>query len=259
MGNKERGGTAQKIFPPSKSIGPSNPPREPADILFIRKHLLWVYEKLLQYFGPQNWWPGDNPFEVMLGAVLTQNTAWRNVEKAILNLKDLDLVTPEAIFTAPYAKVSNALKPSGYFNIKTKRVLAMCQFILENGTGGINPQILTWPQEKLRNALLGVRGIGPETADSILLYAAGKPSFVVDTYTRRLLARHSLGEGNEAYEDIRRFFMGVLQPETAFYNEYHALIVKVGHNFCSPNSPKCESCPLGTAFENKKKHLDIDR
>lgn len=206
---------------------------------------MWVYEKLLGYFGPRKWWPGDNPFEIMLGAVLTQNTAWRNVEKAIGNLKALSLTTPEAIRKADVTHLAEALRPSGYYNVKTRRVLALVDFILENGKGGLCPEVLSWPMERLRENLLKVNGVGEETADSITLYAAGYPSFVCDAYTKRLLIRHFGALGEESYGEIRSWFMDSLPEDVALYNELHALIVAVGHNFCTPKGDRCPSCPLG--------------
>jgi endonuclease-3 related protein len=202
-------------------------------------------DKLSERFGDLRWWPGDNPFEIMLGAVLTQNTAWRNVEKAIANLKAGGLTTPEKIKAAEVSVLSEALRPSGYFNVKTGRVLSLVDFVLANGKGGLAPEILSWPMKKLRESLLNVKGIGPETADSVVLYAAGHPSFVVDAYTRRLLARHFNADGSETYDEIRDWVMGSLPRKTRLYNDFHALIVAAGHNFCSPKGQKCHACPLG--------------
>ncbi|MDR2406350.1 MAG: endonuclease III domain-containing protein [Deltaproteobacteria bacterium] len=204
-----------------------------------------IYRRLLKHFGKLNWWPGENPFEVMVGAVLTQNTSWRNVEKAIKLLKENGLSTPEAIISAQKDVLLSALKPSGYFNVKAKRLTSLCQAILDKGSGGLYPDILKLPEEELRETLLGVKGVGPETADSIVLYAANYPSFVVDTYTRRLLSRHGLISGNPPYEAIRRFFMDNIPKDAVLYNEYHALIVACGHHFCSPKNPSCSMCPLG--------------
>jgi endonuclease-3 related protein len=179
----------------------------------------------------------------MVGAILTQNTAWRNVEKAIDNLRANKLLSAEAIDQAPQS-VLEAIRPSGYYNVKGKRLFSLVKFILANGRGGQRPQILDWPMETLRPALLSVNGIGPETADCILLYAALQPSFVVDLYTRRLLSRHGLALGHEPYEEIRAWFMRSLPSDVKLYNEFHALIVAAGHHNCYPRSPKCPVCPL---------------
>jgi endonuclease-3 related protein len=182
----------------------------------------------------------------MTGAVLTQNTAWRNVERAIANLKAKGLDTPEALLAADRGELELALKPSGYFTVKARRLTALCSFVMENGAGGLDPEVLGLPAEELREGLLSVNGVGPETADSIVLYAAGKPSFVVDAYTRRILSRHSLIAGDEPYGLIRSLFMDGLPPDAPLYNEYHALIVVAGHRFCRPKAPRCRLCPLGS-------------
>ncbi|MDR1487735.1 MAG: endonuclease III domain-containing protein [Deltaproteobacteria bacterium] len=204
-----------------------------------------IYHRLNAFFGPRHWWPGDSPFEVMVGAILTQNTSWRNVEKAIDNLSRLALLTPEAIEAAPTDTLAQALRPSGYYNIKKDRLLSLVRLVLENGRGGADPEILRWPISKLRSALLEVKGIGPETADSIVLYAANKPSFVVDLYTRRLFSRHGLILGSESYQDIRSWFMENLVCDAALFNQYHALIVAAGNKLCKPKTPLCNMCPLG--------------
>ncbi|MDR1111635.1 MAG: hypothetical protein LBP92_13320 [Deltaproteobacteria bacterium] len=180
----------------------------------------------------------------MAGAILTQNTAWRNVEKAVANLSAAGLLSAEAMSAASHEALAQAIRPSGYFNVKARRLKALAELILANGRGGARPELLDWPQERLRPALLGVSGVGPETADCIVLYAAGQPSFVVDAYTRRILARHGLARGDESYQDLRAWFMCHLEPESRLYNEYHALIVAVGHQKCGPRRPRCPSCPL---------------
>jgi endonuclease-3 related protein len=182
----------------------------------------------------------------MVGAVLTQNTSWRNVEKAILSLKELGLTTPEAVLGAPEETLSLALRPSGYFNVKRRRLLNLCRGILDYGSGGLNPAILSLPMEALRERLLRIKGVGPETADCVVLYAANLPSFVVDAYTRRVLSRHGFMTGDPPYEEIRLWFMERLEGDASFYNEFHALFVRVGHLFCPPRNPRCHLCPLGS-------------
>jgi endonuclease-3 related protein len=180
----------------------------------------------------------------MVGAILTQNTAWRNVEKAMGNLKAKGLLTVEAMAETQDQALAELIRPSGYFNVKTRRLKALVEMALKKGPGGDRPALLDLPWPELRETLLGVTGVGPETADSIVLYAAHQPSFVVDAYTRRLLSRHGLAQGDEPYGDIRAWFMSHLSPDVALYNEYHALIVTVGHQKCSPKRPDCETCPL---------------
>ncbi|MDR2611402.1 MAG: endonuclease III domain-containing protein [Deltaproteobacteria bacterium] len=204
-----------------------------------------IYRLLLARFGPRDWWPGESPFEVMTGAVLTQNTAWRNVERAIANLRALGLTTPEAVLAADGEALERALVPSGYYTVKARRLRALCSSVLEGGAGGLDPEVLRLPLEALRERLLSVNGVGPETADSIVLYAAGKPSFVVDAYTRRILSRHSLAAGDEPYEEIRALFMDSLPRDARLYNEYHALLVAAGNMYCRPRAPRCAECPLG--------------
>jgi endonuclease-3 related protein len=204
-----------------------------------------IYNRLLSHFGPRKWWPGDTPFEIMVGAILTQNTAWSNAAKAIENLNQSGLLTTEDMDKVSLETLADHIRPSGYYNIKATRLKALVNLIVSNGHGGTNPGILRWPMERLRKALLDVTGVGPETADSIILYAARQPSFVVDAYTRRILARHALAQGEEPYEAIRGWFMRHLPPNTALYNEFHALIVAVGHNLCRPKQPSCPTCPLG--------------
>jgi endonuclease-3 related protein len=230
LGKRAGRGYSGSSFLPPKKAGP---------------RLITLYRALYAFFGPRGWWPGQTPFEVMIGAVLTQNTAWSNVEKAIANLRAEGLLSPESLAAAPEEAVAQAIRSSGYYNLKKDRLLSLVRLILDNGPGGDKPAILSWPMERLRPALLAVRGVGPETADSIVLYAAGQPSFVVDTYTRRLISRHGLASGKEPYEDIRAWLMESLPHETALYNEFHALIVAAGHNFCGPRVPLCPECPLG--------------
>ena len=210
----------------------------------VGERLKFIYKRLLSGFGPRSWWPGESPFEVMVGAVLTQNTAWRNVEKAIANLSRRGLLSAEAMADVPGEDLAELIRPSGYYNVKTRRLKALVDLILSHYRGGTRPDILDKPMESLRQDLLGVSGVGPETADSIILYAAMKPSFVVDAYTRRLFSRHGLLRGDEPYGDIRDWFMAHLPPDTSLYNEYHALIVAAGHHNCAPRRPGCQACPL---------------
>lgn len=207
------------------------------------KTLKRYYDKLRQNFGPQHWWPGDGPFEVMVGAVLTQNTNWGNVEKAINNLKEAGELSPTAIYKMKQDKLARLIRPSGYFNIKAKRLKGLIKWFVDRFDGDIQ-KMFAQDLQGLREELLSVKGVGPETADSILLYAGNMPSFVVDTYTYRVLVRHQLIFEESTYDDIKSFFEDNLPEDIAMYNEYHALLVQVGKTYCKPREPSCEDCPL---------------
>ena len=202
--------------------------------------LLQVYRRLYTTHGAQRWWPADSNFEVMVGAVLTQNTAWSNVEKAIKNLKTARALTPEAIVSTHPRRLASWLRPSGYFNVKAKRLRVFCRWLLEQG--GIEA-LASWPTKHLRQALLSVKGIGPETADDILLYAFHRPVFVIDAYTRRIFTRLGFITGKEDYETIRALFERALRPNVELFNEYHALIVSHGKSICR-KQPLCNNCKL---------------
>jgi endonuclease III related protein len=226
-----------------------------------------IYDALLRSFGPQHWWPGDTPFEIMVGAVLTQNTNWGNVERAIVQLKKAGLLTPRAMRDVPVGKLARAIRPAGYFNVKAGRLKNLIRFMFDRYDGNIG-RMKRQPLDVLRRELLEVNGVGPETADSILLYALHKPVFVVDAYTRRFLRRHNLIEEKVDYHGIQRMFTAALPQDAQIYNEYHALIVRLGKDVCRP-SAKCEACPLNrihyavgrkcshchrTFLENEKTH-----
>jgi endonuclease-3 related protein len=207
-----------------------------------KRLLLDLYSRLYKAFGPRHWWPGDSPFEVAIGAILTQNTAWRNVRKAIGNLKAAGLLSPDALYDLPVQDVAAVIRPAGYYNVKARRLKNFVEFLfLENG--GDLECLLTEALDTLRNKLLSIKGVGPETADSILLYAGNRPTFVVDTYTKRILFRHKLMPQEASYDEVRSFFMDCLAPDAAMFNEYHALLVHLGHTFCSRRKPKCTACP----------------
>lgn len=199
-----------------------------------------IYKKLLAGHGPQHWWPGDSRFEIMVGAVLTQNTAWTNVERAIANLKCAQVLAPEKILAAHPRRLASWLKPSGYFNVKARRLKAMCRWLVERG--GVR-RLAGMPTADLRHALLSVNGIGPETADDILLYALDRPVFVVDAYTHRLFKRLGLSKGKQDYESTRAMFENALGNDAALFNEYHALIVLHGKDVCR-TKPLCQRCCL---------------
>jgi endonuclease-3 related protein len=199
-----------------------------------------VYRRLLKHHGNQHWWPADSPFEVMVGAILTQNTAWLNVEKAIDNLKAADCLDPQQIVARPHDELAELLRPSGYFNIKTRRLQAFCQWLLDEGG---EHRLREHDTVLMRDKLLSVYGIGPETADDMVLYAFGRPVFVIDAYTRRLFSRLGIVSGDETYESLRRTFESRLDGDADLYNEYHALIVLHGKDICKVK-PRCESCCL---------------
>ena len=200
-----------------------------------------LFEKMLAAFGPQGWWPGETPFEVALGAILTQNTNWNNVARVIGGLKEAGLLDPRALQALPEAELAGRLRPAGYFNVKARRLINFLEFL---GQFEHSMEVLAQGDlEVLRPALLAVKGIGPETADSILLYALDQPTFVVDAYTFRILSRHGLAAGPSTYEELRQLFMEHLPPEVPCYQEYHALLVRLGKEFCRPQ-PRCAVCPL---------------
>lgn len=191
-------------------------------------------------YGSLHWWPADSPFEVVIGAVLTQNTRWENVERAIANLREADRLEPECILSLPEAELAALIRPSGYFNVKARRLLSLVRFIRD---GGGLETLAGWDTPRLRTALLGVHGIGPETADDILLYAFGRPVFVVDAYTRRLFARLGWFLERTAYEELRLHVEEALGADAGALNELHALIVEHGKRRCRPR-PLCTGCTL---------------
>lgn len=204
------------------------------------RRLRAVYRRLLAVHGPQQWWPARTPFEVIVGAVLTQNTAWSNVERAIANLEQATALSPEALLALPTDELARLLRPSGYFNVKAARLRAVCSWYLEQGG---QPRLRRWSTQRLRDALLGLHGVGPETADDIVLYAFGRPVFVIDAYTRRIFNRLGLVAGDERYEALRTGFEHALGHDAAMYNEYHALIVRHAKANCRPR-PHCVGCSL---------------
>ena len=201
-----------------------------------------IFDKLLNAFGPRHWWPGESPFEVMVGAILTQNTSWKNVEKAIQRLKGRRVLTPEGIRQLKTSDLASLIRSSGFYRIKTDRLKSFVDFLFEEFEGKIE-RMKKEPLEGLRKRLLEVKGIGQETADSILLYALGKPMFVIDAYTQRVLSRHGLIPEKAPYEEVQKVFMKHLPPDVRLFNEYHALIVHVAKTVCK-KTPKCDICPL---------------
>ena len=215
----------------------------------LNRKLLDLYDKLKKQHGTLKWWPADTPFEVAIGAILTQATAWRNVVKAIDNLKNAKVFSPEDIRNTSQDNLETLLTPSGYFRMKAKKVRAFVDHIVERPMSEMFKQDVT----ELRQELLSIYGVGPETADSIILYAAEKPSFVVDTYTYRLLSRLGWVEGNFHYESLRALFMDNLPIDVELFNEYHALIVRHGARVCQ-KTPDCINCSLQSECDYNKIH-----
>lgn len=201
-----------------------------------------IYKVLYKAFGPQYWWPGDTPFEVAVGAILTQNTNWGNVEKAINNLKAAGALNANKLHEMPINKLAQLIRPAGYFNIKSKRLKSFIDFLTKHYNGSMK-QMKSEDTNTIKEKLLSVNGIGPETADSILLYALEKPIFVVDAYTKRVLSRHNIMSHDESYDRFQGLFYLSLKKDVRLYNEYHALFVRVGKTFCKPK-PVCAGCPL---------------
>lgn len=208
-----------------------------------RELLLDIYRRLLAHFGHRRWWPAQTPFEVMVGAILTQNTAWANVGKAIANLRAETRLTPRALMRLSPARLRGLIRPSGYFNQKEKKLRAFLRFFLAPPYRGSVGRMRKAGTGKLREELLLIWGIGPETADSILLYALGHPVFVVDAYTRRVFARLGLTAPNAGYQELKDYFTRCLPREVALYNDFHAQVVALGNRYCR-SRPDCGSCPL---------------
>jgi endonuclease-3 related protein len=201
------------------------------------------FDALFQAHGQQHWWPARSPFEVIVGAILVQNTTWVNVQRAIANLRRAKLLSPPALEKVPQAKLARLIRSSGYFRQKARKLKEFVKFLRKEHRGSLAVMFRS-PTAKLREQLLSVHGIGPETADSILLYAGNHPVFVVDAYTRRILQRHGLAAGKESYEEIRGLFEKSLPNDPQLFNEFHALLVHTGKNFCRARAPLCSACAL---------------
>ncbi|MBI4550605.1 MAG: endonuclease III domain-containing protein [Candidatus Omnitrophica bacterium] len=202
-----------------------------------------IYAAMRRKAGHLHWWPGETPFEIIVGAILTQNTAWTNVEKAIRNLKAARVLTPGNMRRLGTGRLAALIRPAGYFNVKARRLKNFLSH-LHRRHGGSLGRMFAVRGKELREQLLSVNGIGPETADSILLYAAGKPFFVVDAYTRRIFSRHGFVPSDVSYQELQSFFMDRLKPERHFFNDYHAQIVHIGKTYCRTKNPACAQCPL---------------
>jgi endonuclease-3 related protein len=201
-----------------------------------------IYRRLYVRFGPQRWWPAETPFEVIVGAILTQSTAWINVEKAINNLKSSGSLSPAALRRLSHDELAGLIRPCGYFNVKTKRLKAFVEWFGEKYGDSLD-RMFSGDTGELRQELLEVYGIGEETADSIILYAGNKPTFVIDAYTRRIVDRLGLSPADKSYSGYQRLFMSSLPLDAALFNEYHALLVRLGKDFCRKR-PECEGCCL---------------
>ena len=205
--------------------------------------LIEVYKRLFEALGPQHWWPGESPFEVVVGAVLVQNTNWKSVERAIDNLRRSDLLDPHALHDVHPEELEELIRPAGYYRIKARRLRGLLEFLVERYDGSLEQTFATDPTT-LREELLAVHGVGPETADSILLYAGEMPVFVVDAYTHRVLSRHGWIGFDAGYHEIQDHFQSNLPQDVALYNEFHALLVRVGNRYCRKSRPNCDECPL---------------
>ena len=205
-------------------------------------HLLKeIYQTLHSHFGPQHWWPGESPFEVIVGAILTQQTSWNNVEKAIKNLKKEKLLDPKELHDIKSDKLEKLIQPSGYYRQKVKKLKNFTNFLWDNYDGKLE-KLFNQPIPRLREELLSVNGIGKETGDSIILYAANKPIFVIDAYTKRILDRLGITREKD-YDELQELFQKNLPQDVQLFNEFHALIVQLGKNYCK-KKPKCDECPL---------------
>lgn len=208
----------------------------------IAETLTQIYRLLFGHFGPQRWWPGDTQFEIIIGAILTQNTNWANVEKAIANLKATNCLTPEKLHRLDISQLAELIQPAGYYNVKAKRLKDFVGWLFEKYDGKL-ANLQTLSTRQLRVELLKVKGIGRETADSILLYALARPVFVVDAYTARIAVRHGLMGTDADYEQLRELFQSNLPEDVQLFNEYHALLVRLGKQFCKAKA-QCSGCPL---------------
>jgi endonuclease-3 related protein len=210
-----------------------------------------IYQRLLERYGPQHWWPGDGPFEVMVGAILAQSSAWHNVEKAIANLKSASVMSPSALRRLPIDELARLIQPSGYYNTKALKLKALVNWLGESYQDS-SDKLFALDMNLLRQQLLKVYGIGPETADSILLYAANKPIFVIDAYTRRIISRLGLAAEKDDYDVYQTLFMDALPRDAELFNEYHALLVRAGKEACR-KQPLCERCCLFEVCRSNQK------
>ncbi len=205
--------------------------------------LMYIYNRMFEYFGSRSWWPGETIFEICVGAILTQSVSWKNVMKAIENLKRAGFLELESMYNASDEAIEQCIIPTMYYRMKTKKLKAFVGHIMQKYNGNLT-KMFNKDMDSLRIELLGIYGIGPETADSIILYAAEKPAFVVDAYTRRIFSRLGIFSEDVTYDEMQDYFMKRLSPDVPLYNEYHALVTGIGNRFCSNKRPKCKECPL---------------
>jgi endonuclease-3 related protein len=217
-------------------------------VITSRKHILEeIYQRLFKRYGPQHWWPAQTPFEVIIGAILTQSAAWTNVEKAINNLKDAGALNPSALRWLPEAELAGLVYPCGYYNTKARKLKAFAEWLGET-CGDDLDKLFREDTETLRRRLIAVYGVGEETADSILLYAGGKPVFVIDAYTRRIIDRLGMSPVRKSYADYQALFMSSLNADAVLFNEYHALLVRLAKETCR-KQPLCGACCLNNGKE----------
>lgn len=208
----------------------------------VKRWINVAFHKMNKHFGDLHWWPGESKIEVIVGAILTQNTAWGNVEKAISNLKAYNSLSPKSLVEIPLETLRKLIRPAGFYNIKAQRLKNFVHWLCANYEGNID-KMFEEDTYILRLKLLQIKGIGEETADSILLYAGDKPVFVIDAYTRRILDRHNIISEDAPYRTLQSLFMENLPHKTRLFNQYHALLVETGKRYCH-KKPKCEGCPL---------------
>ena len=223
-------------------------PPLPDSLIRTRPLLLRAYSGLRRRFGHQHWWPGDTPFEVCVGAILTQNTNWGNVERAIANLKEADVLEPRRLFHLAESDLAALIRPTGYYNVKARRLRAFLQILVARFKGDL-ARMFGGPTPTVRERLLAIKGIGPETADSMLLYAGGHLSFVIDAYTKRIFARHRWCRPEAEYDELKQLCEGALSHKSGaarldYWQDFHAQLVKVGKDFCRSREPRCYECPL---------------
>ena len=235
---------------PTSSAQPSGP-EAPLPAADRPRVVRAIYQSMLAAMGPSNWWPSENPFEIAVGAILTQNAAWSNVEKAMANLRREDVLNPHALLAVPQDALATLIRPAGYYNLKAVRLRNLLTYMVDQAlTRGLDPtdrdlgMLRNRPLQELRPELLGITGVGPETADAILLYALELPTFVVDAYTRRMAARHGLIQASDDYHEIQAIFAQAMPQDVSVFNEYHALIVRLGQGWCAKQQPRCAGCPL---------------
>jgi len=215
----------------------------------LKNVLTTIYDRLYRRYGPQYWWPAETNFEIIVGAILTQNTSWSNVEKAISNLRAQRALSYRSLSRKKTSEIASLIRPSGYYRVKAQRLKNFLTF-LAGKAGGNSKRLFKLDTRSLRQALLSVNGIGPETADVIALYAAKKPVFVIDGYTRRVLSRHAVTPQDSSYDDLQRLFMEHLPVSVELFNEYHALLVRVGKEYCR-SRPRCAGCPLNSVSDTR--------